>query len=299
MDKPVQILIDADSIYFRIAMASYKQKDIRNNIRKTMLDIENKCVSFEDFEMRIAIKGNGNFRHDIYDQYKATRKRELSEDERKALAYGHTHLKEKYNAVMANDMEADDLVAIWAWECIQNDMPYAVVHIDKDLNMIPGSHYNFVKDETYFVDYDQAHYNFMTQLLIGDSADNIPGIKGIGPKKAEKLLKNIPFDKRWTVVNDQWSDKKQRDISARLLWMATSFDEANCANESMLGRLEAKTLEEFWAMEVADEEPTQSETSECEPDVREEGEVNLQDPSVSGVSERDSGRDHGSEVGVC
>lgn len=299
MDKPVQILIDADSIYFRVAMASHKQKDIRTNIKKTMLDIENRCVTFEDFDMRVAVKGAGNFRYDVYSDYKATRKRELAEEEKKALAYGHEHMIEKYGAVMANDMEADDLVSIWAWECIRTETPYAVVHIDKDLNMIPGSHYNFIKDESYFVDYDQAHYNFMTQLLVGDSADNIPGVRGIGPKKSEKLLLNIPFDKRWTVVKDQWRDKKQMEISARLLWMATSFDEAECGNESMLGRLEAKTLEEFWAMEVADEQPTQSETSECEPDVREEGEVNLQDPAVSGVSERDTGQHDGDAVAVC
>ena len=118
----------------------------------------------------------------------------------------------------------------------------------------------------------------MTQLLVGDSADNIPGVRGIGPKKSEKLLLNIPFDKRWTVVKDQWRDKKQMEVSARLLWMATSFDEAECGNESMLGRLEAKTLEEFWAMEVADEQPTQSETSECEPDVREEGKSTFKTP---------------------
>ena len=58
-------------------------------------------------------------------------------------------------------------------------------------------------------------------------------------------------------------------ISARLLWMATTQEEADSANEKMLERLDAKTLDEFWLgkQEVQDEdneEPSEGETSECE-----------------------------------
>jgi len=302
-DKRMQVLIDADSIYFRIAMATQREKDMRVNLRKTLMDIEDKCSVIEPVDMRIAVKGKGNFRTGVSPDYKGNRKRELEPGEKKALAYGHQHLIDKYDAVMAHDMEADDLVSIWAWECISNDLPYVIVHIDKDLNMIPGNHYNFVKKEEYFVDYEKGHYNFMMQMLIGDATDNIPGVKGIGPKRAEKLLLNCPFDRRWQTVRNCWSDKKQMLISARLLWMATSFEEAESGNEMLLEYIHAQSVEDFWAMnpiplEDKDEEQTHGETPECEQDVCEEGEDNIQDSGLQEVSGGDPGRDDGSSVAL-
>lgn len=303
MNKTVQVLIDADSIYFRIAMATQREKDMRVNIRKSLMDIEDACALFDPVEMRIAVKGHGNFRTAISEDYKGNRKRELEPGEKKALAYGHQHLIDKYGAVMADDMEADDLVSIWAWECIQSEQPYVIVHIDKDLNMIPGDHYNFVKKEAYHVDFEKGHYNFMMQMLIGDTTDNIPGVRGIGPKKAEKLLLNCPFDRRWQTVSNCWSDKKQMLISARLLWMATTFEEAEGNNMPLLEYIDAKSVEDFWAqdpipLEETDEEQTHGETPECEQDVCEEGEDDIQDSGLQEVSGGDPGRDDGSSVAI-
>ncbi len=59
--------------------------------------------------------------------------------------------------------------------------------IDKDLDMIRGWHYNFIKDKKYFIDDQQAIKHFYTQILTGDRVDNIIGLRGIGPKKAEKI----------------------------------------------------------------------------------------------------------------
>ena len=64
-DKRMQVLIDADSIYFRIAMATQREKDMRVNLRKTLMDIEDKCSVIEPVDMRIAVKGKGNFRTGI------------------------------------------------------------------------------------------------------------------------------------------------------------------------------------------------------------------------------------------
>jgi hypothetical protein len=67
---------------------------------------------------------------------------------------------------------------------------YTLVGVDKDLLQIPGWHFNPSKDlEKYVNDFD-AYYSFCTQLLTGDRTDNIPGLVGVGPKKAEKTLKD-------------------------------------------------------------------------------------------------------------
>ena len=231
-------LIDSDSIYFRVACVlvdtkadKFKvrnwKKDMRTSIDYTMRNIEQETMADK---MMVAIKGRGNFRNEIAADYKGTRK-ELHPKVKEALNYGHEYMCDKWEAVMANDMEADDLVAIWAAEAREEEIDYYVVGIDKDLLQIPGNHYNFVKKEHRSVDLDEAHLLLMTQALTGDNADNIPGIKGIGPKKAEKILAGIPMERRWSRVKAAWRGHKagNPDLSLRLLTMLTSFEELEVA----------------------------------------------------------------------
>ncbi len=216
-------LIDADSIYFRVACVVRKKQEIRKAIDYAMTEIRKQCMTDK---LMVAVKGRGNFRSVIYPDYKGNRKA-LDPDVKKALEYGHGYMCEKYGAIMADDMEADDLVAIWAAECREEEIDYYVVGIDKDLLQIPGAHYNFVKKTHRDVDLDEAHLLLMTQALTGDNADNIPGLKGIGPKKAEKILAGVPMERRWNRVKAAWRAKKagNPDMSLRLLTMLTSWEE--------------------------------------------------------------------------
>src|SRR5690606_40069763 len=58
----------------------------------------------------------------------------------------------------------------------------------KDLDQIPGRHFNWVTGEDYDVGERAAEFYLMKQMLTGDVADNIPGIPGMGEKKAFALL---------------------------------------------------------------------------------------------------------------
>ena len=71
---------------------------------------------------------------------------------------------------------------------MDTDEPCIIVSIDKDLLQLPGRHYNFVKDLFTNVSEEQGLRTFYLQLLTGDRSDNIPGLSGVGPKTAEKLL---------------------------------------------------------------------------------------------------------------
>ena len=218
-------LIDADSIYFRAVMSTLKEKDIKKIINSTMFDIMAQCFCVEE-ETRVAVKGHGNFRKDIYPKYKANRP-QLEEKVRKKLNFAHTYMREKWSAVEATGMEADDLVSIWAYEAREMEEPYVIVGIDKDLRQIPGNHYNFKKMEHDFVDDDMANYNLMVQCLTGDTGDNIPGIRGIGPKKAQGILQGVPMDRRWDRVRAAYRKHSGGDpnLSHRLLSMIKSWDE--------------------------------------------------------------------------
>ncbi len=69
-----------------------------------------------------------------------------------------------------------------------------ICSIDKDLQQIPGNHYNFVKKEHSFVTPEEAIQNFYKQILTGDAADNIKGAKGIGPVRAGKIIGGLGSD---------------------------------------------------------------------------------------------------------
>ena len=217
------ILCDADSIYFRVACVVKKKNEIRKGINHTMNEIKRNCMSDK---LLVAVKGRGNFRNDIYPKYKANRK-ELEPDLKEALAYGHQYMVDYHGAICADGMEADDLVSIWAHECRASDRDYTVVGIDKDLLQIPGTHYNFVKKEIQEVDEDLANLKLMLQCLTGDNADNIPGIKGIGPKKAERILTGVPMERRWSRVRAAWRMHGAGSpiLSRRLLTMLTTQEE--------------------------------------------------------------------------
>lgn len=91
-------------------------------------------------------------------------------------------LLEKPYTILAKGEEADDVVSRAMME------GHVGASNDKDLDNTPGWHFNFNKKEKYYVSPQQAIRNFYRQCLVGDTVDNIPGIKGIGPVKAEKIL---------------------------------------------------------------------------------------------------------------
>ncbi len=217
------ILVDADSIYFKAACKATTRKDLQRNIDSLMADISSQCFCGD---LKVAVKGNGNFRKDLYKPYKGTRP-DLKEELKKSLRHGHKYMVKKWGAVTAHGMEADDLVSIWAYEARELELWYTVVGIDKDLLQITGNHYNFNKKTHVFVDDDQAHKNLMIQCLVGDTSDNIPGIRGIGPKKAEKLLEGVSTDAMWSHVQKAWLDNNAGDpkMSLRLLSMIKTWEE--------------------------------------------------------------------------
>lgn len=87
--------------------------------------------------------------------------------------------------VCEGGLEADDTLGIRATrlgdECV-------VVSIDKDLLQIPGQHFNWVSDEHTRVSPRGGALALGCQILSGDATDNIPGLAGIGQRKAAAIL---------------------------------------------------------------------------------------------------------------
>jgi DNA polymerase-1 len=84
-------------------------------------------------------------------------------------------------------LEADDIMGIAQTNGKTPDT--VIVSVDKDMRQIPGWHLNPHKEDfPVFVTEAEADWLFHMQWLSGDQTDGYGGIKGIGPKKAEKIL---------------------------------------------------------------------------------------------------------------
>jgi hypothetical protein len=144
----------------------------------------NKCLKSTGARQCIGyLTGTDNFRCDVAVDYKANR------TQVKPTYYSDVkqYLLDNYTVIVANGQEADDAMAQAQWPHVL-DGTSVICTIDKDLDMIPGKHYNWKKDATYDVSFAEALTFFYRQMLTGDSVDNIQGVKGIGIKRAEKLL---------------------------------------------------------------------------------------------------------------
>lgn len=106
-------------------------------------------------------------------------------------------MKKKYGAECHYGLlEADDMLAIRMTFFQERGFNPICISIDKDLKQVEGWHWDFIKKELLYIDKLTGLRNFYKQLLTGDTTDGIIGIKGIGPKGAEKLIDHLtsPFD---------------------------------------------------------------------------------------------------------
>lgn len=181
---PKKLLIDADYLIYGIGFASEEdsEKFAKSRLVETLEDlvyIHLKADSYEAF-----LTGKNNYRYEIAKTvpYKGNRK-----DAKKPKHYDALRecMITRLGAVIVDGQEADDEVAI---RMTKEPDQYLLVGVDKDLRQIPGWHHNPVKAKTEYIDDFEAYKNFTLQLLTGDRVDNIPGLEGIGPKKAEKAL---------------------------------------------------------------------------------------------------------------
>jgi hypothetical protein len=93
-------------------------------------------------------------------------------------------------AVGAHGCEADDFIRVWAEEARAAGDPFIVSSKDKDLHCIEGTHFDLTLNGILNIGKLEALKNLYKQYLSGDSTDAIPGIPGVGPAKAEKLVKD-------------------------------------------------------------------------------------------------------------
>ncbi len=232
--------------------------------------ISNVGKDFQTDYIVFALDSKGDtFRSDIYPEYKSHRP-DVPEDLLKQLPIAIDFIEKMgFKSAIRTGFEADDIIASIAHDAKDKGLEVRVVSHDKDL-------YQLIQEDIFLFDpikktviteaecYDKYGV-FPSQFtdyqsLLGDSADNVPGVKGVGAKTAEALIKeygtldNIYENleniekKRWkTLLTD---GKELAYISKQLVTLSTdchcidNLDEFQLPDENPILKI-SDTLMEY------------------------------------------------------
>ena len=142
------------------------------------------------------------FRHIMYPEYKATRDKAPEDLHAQVPMITDTLEKMNIKAISNPGFEADDVIASLSREAERNEIETIIVTGDKDLMQLVGGHvsalrppkkgesqYKMMQEAEVLDEYGVRPSQIVDFLsIIGDKADNIPGIRGLGEKGAVKLL---------------------------------------------------------------------------------------------------------------
>ncbi len=201
------VLVDGNNLLYRSYFATAYSGNLMKNSKGFptnalfgFINMINKIITDEKPEyMMVAFDKGKTFRHDKYETYKGTRAEtpddlkvqfKLSREICKALGI---------KALEIDNYEADDIIGTFAKKCNEENLDGLIISSDKDLlQLITNNvkvkllktHDYIMMDENEFRNTYGLDPIKMIDLksLMGDSSDNIPGVKGIGEKTAIKLL---------------------------------------------------------------------------------------------------------------
>jgi hypothetical protein len=164
------------------------------NVKSVMADIANEM---ETDDIVVYLSQGECFRNDIATimEYKGNRRDAPKPKHYEAI---REYLAKHWPTVVVNSIEADDALAL-----NQTD-DTVIVSIDKDLLQIPGKHYNWVRRERLEVSPEVGRMKFWVQVLTGDATDNIPGIYGVGPKRAKAMVEAVVVEDHPALAEDDY-----------------------------------------------------------------------------------------------
>ncbi|MCS7243284.1 MAG: 5'-3' exonuclease [Candidatus Calescibacterium sp.] len=199
-------LIDTYSILYRLFFAlpklSYNGIQLNSiyGISKLMIKL---TKQYRPKYLAFCIdKGRSN-RNEVIKEYKMNRKPTLDEFKQQIPIFYEFANSAGFMVYGIDNLEADDVIFTLT-RIFKNQSEIYVLTGDKDLLQVIDDNVNVLLMKKGITDIDFFNYiNFEKEFgfcskfypyykaLVGDPSDNIKGVKGIGPKKATQILKNI------------------------------------------------------------------------------------------------------------
>ena len=194
------LIVDGLNVAFR-----WKHQNILDFKYDYIRTIESLAKSYKAGTIIVCADGGSSYRKEIYPEYKANRKERYAEQtEQEAKEFEMfmaefqdtlTLIKEKYPVFHFRGVEADDIAAYITKNFDFDDC--WLISSDKDWDLLINdkvSRFSTVtRKETTVHNWDE-HYDFEIEdyitfkCLTGDKGDNVPGVPGVGPKRAVQLM---------------------------------------------------------------------------------------------------------------
>lgn len=215
----MEALVDGDVLLYASLWGTTSLAEAKTEVHRLLDDwVENSFC--DSFRIALGDPSGKNFRDKLYPEYKQIASRVKARKEKPSHFLATREYLKELGAIEGDNIEADDLLGHWAGE------DRVIVTVDKDLNQVAGMHYWTRKGIFYRVDETQADRFLLNQLLKGDPMDNIPGLPGVGPVKAERICSEYPDNtelarKVLELYQEKFNKTWQNDflINAKLLYI--------------------------------------------------------------------------------
>ena len=251
-DTKTTLIVDALNLAFR--WKHQGRTDFRYDYQKT---VQSLASSYGCNEVIIAADwGSSSYRKKLYPDYKQNRKEKFAEQsEEEKIAFEEFFeefeatleiLAEDYILLRYKGVEADDVAA----HLVKHKNAYDLENIwlissDRDWDLLiqdAVSRFSYVTRKEVTLENWSQHYDVQPEeyislkCLTGDKGDNVPGIPGIGPKRAQQLIEQYgnafsiyeatPINSKYKYIQTLNENADQILINYELMDLVTFCDDA-------------------------------------------------------------------------
>jgi len=197
------LVVDGLNLAFR-----YKHINKKDFSADYMATVNSLAKSYECGKIVITADAGSKFRKDVYPDYKANRKalrEKQTEEERKQFKEFIEEFERtlelagfSYPTFKFSGVEADDIIAYITKKYTDQFDHIWVISSDKDLDQLISenvSRFSYInrKEVTYGNWYSHYDYDIedhiSIKVLMGDKGDNVPGVPGVGIKRAMNIVR--------------------------------------------------------------------------------------------------------------
>ena len=250
---PIGNLLIVDSLNIAFRWKHQKVTDFKYDYVRT---VESLAKSYNAGTIIITADGGSSYRKAIFPEYKANRKEKYAEQtpqEEKEFAMFMaefsdtlTLLKQKYPVFQFKGVEADDIAAYLSMNLDKFNFDECwMVSSDRDWDLLitdKVSRFSTVTRKEVTLNTWDEHYDFEVEdyitfkCLTGDKGDNVPGIPGVGPKRAVQLMEQYgnvfdiysacPIEGKYKYIESLNENAEQLLMNVELMDLVTYAEEA-------------------------------------------------------------------------
>jgi 5'-3' exonuclease len=245
------LIVDALNIAFR-----WKHQGVTDYKYDYVRTVESLAKSYNAGTIIICADGGSSYRKAIFPEYKANRKEKYAEQtEQEAKEFEIfmaefsntlTLLKKSHPVFQFKGVEADDIAAYISMNLDKFNFDECwMISSDRDWDLLINekvSRFSTVTRKEVTLDTWDEHYDFEVEdyitfkCLTGDKGDNVPGIPGVGPKRAVQLMEQYgnvfdiysacPIEGRYKYIESLNENAEQLLMNVELMDLVTYAGEA-------------------------------------------------------------------------